>query len=199
VLTETQLRAIHLAPFRAAIERGVGTVMASYSSWNGVKMPDYRFLLTDVLKGELGFRGFVVSDWEAIDQIDRQPGFTAEEVRRSINPGFDMVMVPNVDFGSRSPTAVLTRLASGSGAVGTIELRLDSPTGPRIAAVPVQDTGGWQSWRSRTVALERRVTGIHRLYVTFIGPAGQDLVNLNWFQFGDDPITPTSAGEEPDA
>jgi beta-glucosidase len=517
-ITEAELRAIHLAPFRAAVARGVGSVMASYSSWNGVKMHGNRFLLTDVLKGELGFTGFVVSDWQGIDQLDGQPGFTAAEVRASINAGIDMVMVPNewrrfldllrgevqagrittariddavrriltkkvqlglferpftdrsltgtvgsaahraiareavrksqvllknrfgvlplprtaskvfvagksaddiglqsggwtiewqggsgpitpgttilqgirsavsagttvtydreadgldgtykaaiavvgerpytegvgdrtddmrldaedralltrlrgagvpvvvvlvsgrpldvteelgaadafvaawlpgtegggvadvlfgdynptgtlpmtwmrsaaqqpinagdgqaalfplgfgrrfpatqradrligaayydeqrgtllerctddgcgqdvgwiaagdqlayagVDFGATSPTAVLLRLASGSAATGTVEFRLDSPTGPRVAAVPVHGTGGWQSWQSRTVPLERAVTGVHRLYVTFTGPAAQDLVNLNWFQFGTAPIVPTSAGEEP--
>jgi beta-glucosidase len=519
-LSEAELRAIHLPPFKAAIARGGGAVMASYSSWNGVKMHDNHYLLTDVLKNELGFTGFVVSDWQAIDQIDRQPGFTADEVRRSINAGVDMVMVPfewhkfldlmrgevlagripmsriedanrrilakkfelgifeqpltnraytptvgsaahraiareavrksqallknkygilplpntaskifvagksaddiglqsggwtmewqggtgpitpgttilqgirnavspsttvtydrygngidgtykaaiavigerpyaeyhgdrtddlrlddedratlarlkasgvplvvvlvsgrpldvtaelpdwdafvaawlpgtegagiadvlfgdynptgklpvtwprsaaqepinagdgqtplfplgagkafpatqradriigaayyddqrgtllerctdtgcgqdvgwitpgdyvayaDVDFGTTSATAVLTRMASGAGATGTIEYRLDSPAGPRIATVPVDDTGGWQMWHSRTVRLERAVTSVHRLYVTFTGPAGQDIVNLNWFQFGDEPITPTSAGEEPGA
>src|SRR6266542_1931342 len=94
-LSEADLRAIHLPPFRAAIQRGVGSVMISYSSWNGLKMHANRYLITDVLKGELGFSGFVVSDWNAIDQIDGQPGFTAAEVRTAINAGLDMIMVPN--------------------------------------------------------------------------------------------------------
>src|SRR6266540_1838951 len=94
-LSEADLRAIHLPPFRAAIQRGVGSVMTSYSSWNGLKMHANRYLITDVLKGELGFSGFVVSDWNAIDQIDGQPGFTAAEVRTAINAGLDMIMVPN--------------------------------------------------------------------------------------------------------
>src|SRR6266545_6867235 len=93
-LSEADLRAIHLPPFRAAVQRGVGSVMISYSSWNGVKMHANRYLITDVLKGELGFTGFVVSDWNAIDQIDGQPGFTADEVRIAVNAGIDMVMVP---------------------------------------------------------------------------------------------------------
>jgi len=80
---------------------------------------------------------------------------------------------------------------------GTVEYRLDRPAGPRIAAVPVANTGGWQSWQSRTVRLERGVTGVHRLYLAFTGAAGRDVVNLNWFQFGDEPIVPASAGEEP--
>ena len=94
-LSETELRAIHLPPFRAAVQRGVGSIMISYSSWNGVKMHGQQFLITNVLKGELGFSGFVVSDWNGIDQIDGQAGFTAAEVRTAINAGIDMVMVPN--------------------------------------------------------------------------------------------------------
>lgn len=93
--TEAELRAVHLPPFRAAIERGVGSVMVSYSSWNGVKMHGNRYLLTDVLKGELGFDGIVVSDWAAIDQLDGAQGFTAQEVATAVNAGIDVVMVPN--------------------------------------------------------------------------------------------------------
>ncbi|HCU49210.1 MAG TPA: hypothetical protein DGG94_05270 [Micromonosporaceae bacterium] len=93
-LTEAELRSIHLPPFQEAIRRNVGSVMISYSSWNGVKMHGQQYLITTVLKGELGFSGFVVSDWNGIDQIDGQPGFTATEVRTAINAGIDMVMVP---------------------------------------------------------------------------------------------------------
>jgi beta-glucosidase len=94
-LTEAQLRAIHLPPFQAALQRGVGSMMISYSSWNGVKMHGHQYLITTVLKGELGFSGFVISDWNGIDQIDGAPGFTAAEVRTAVNAGIDMVMVPD--------------------------------------------------------------------------------------------------------
>ncbi|MGC9671499.1 glycoside hydrolase family 3 N-terminal domain-containing protein [Planosporangium sp. 12N6] len=94
-LSEQDLRAIHLPPFKAAVDRGVGAVMVSYSSWNGVKMHGNRYLITDVLKGELGFTGFVVSDWAAIDQLDGATGFTQQEVTTAINAGLDMIMVPN--------------------------------------------------------------------------------------------------------
>ena len=94
-LTEAELRAIHLPPFQAAVQRNVGSVMISYSSWNGTKLHGHQYLITTVLKGELGFSGFVVSDWNGIDQIDGAPGFTAAEVRTAINAGIDMVMVPN--------------------------------------------------------------------------------------------------------
>ncbi|MGP3949468.1 glycoside hydrolase family 3 protein [Streptomyces sp. 7N604] len=93
-VSEAELRATHLPPFREAVARNVGSVMISYSSWNGLKLHAHRHLITDVLKNELGFKGFVVSDWNAIDQIDGRPGFTAEEVRTAINAGLDMIMVP---------------------------------------------------------------------------------------------------------
>ena len=91
VLSEAELRRIHLPPYVEAIRRNVGSVMPSYSSWNGTKMHAQRYLLTDVLKGELGFSGFIISDWAAIDQI---PGDYNSDVRTAINAGVDMVMVP---------------------------------------------------------------------------------------------------------
>ena len=93
-ISEQELRAIHLPPFQAAVQAGVGAIMVSYSSWNGVKMSGNKYLLTDVLKGELGFKGFLVSDWAAIDQLDGQTGFTSQEVATAVNAGLDMIMVP---------------------------------------------------------------------------------------------------------
>ncbi|MGI5241567.1 glycoside hydrolase family 3 N-terminal domain-containing protein [Dactylosporangium sp. CA-139066] len=93
-LSEADLRAIHLPPFQEAVRRNVASVMVSFSSWNGQKMHGNDYLINGVLKGELGFNGFVVSDWNGIDQIEGGEGFTASEVRRAVNAGIDMVMVP---------------------------------------------------------------------------------------------------------
>ncbi|WP_052303264.1 glycoside hydrolase family 3 protein [Deinococcus maricopensis] len=90
-IDEATLRAVHLPPYAAAIRAGALNVMASYSSWQGLKLHAHRYLLTDVLKGELGFAGFVVSDWEALDQLDAD--YRACVVQ-AINAGIDMVMVP---------------------------------------------------------------------------------------------------------
>ena len=90
-IDETELRTVHLPPYAAAVDAGARSVMVSYSSWGGEKMHAQSYLLTDVLKDELGFTGFVVSDWEAIDQIDDDYGTS---VVRSINAGVDMNMVP---------------------------------------------------------------------------------------------------------
>ena len=92
VMAEVTLRKIHLAPYLPAIRNGVGSVMVSFSSWNGVKMHGNKRLITDVLKGELGFKGFVVSDWAAIDQL---PHDYKGSIEASINAGLDMAMVPN--------------------------------------------------------------------------------------------------------
>lgn len=94
-LTEAQLRAIHLPPFRAAVAQNVAAVMVSYSSWNGTKLHADRHLIQDVLKDELGFTGFVVSDFDGIQQIDGQPGLTATEVSTAVNAGIDMAMLSN--------------------------------------------------------------------------------------------------------
>ena len=107
---EATLRAIHLAGYPAAIDAGAGTVMPSYSSWNGVKCTGNKRLLTDMLKGELGFEGFVISDYNAIDQLvpaaaegtalasNNASGQVATSdykkcIEISINAGVDMVML----------------------------------------------------------------------------------------------------------
>ncbi|MFB9994971.1 glycoside hydrolase family 3 protein [Deinococcus oregonensis] len=91
-IDEATLRAVHLPPYQAAIKAGALNVMVSYSAWQGVKLHGHRALITDVLKGELGFGGFVVSDWAGVDQI--HPDDYDRSVIDSINAGVDMVMVP---------------------------------------------------------------------------------------------------------
>jgi beta-glucosidase len=90
-VSERELRDIHMQGYVSTVRAGVGSIMPSYSSWNGVKMSAHKKLLTDVLKGELGFDGFLISDYNAIDQIT--PDYK-EAIAISINAGMDMVMVP---------------------------------------------------------------------------------------------------------
>ena len=92
VFDEATLRRVHLAPYVSAVKAGVSSVMVSYSSWNGQKMHGNKHLITEVLKGELGFRGLVVSDWAAIDQLS---GDYKTAIEMSINAGLDMAMIPN--------------------------------------------------------------------------------------------------------
>jgi beta-glucosidase len=88
---EATLRRIHLYPYWASIRAGAATIMPSYSSWNGLKCSANKYLLTEVLKKEMGFEGFLISDYNAIDQIT--PDYK-EATMISINAGMDMVMTP---------------------------------------------------------------------------------------------------------
>jgi beta-glucosidase len=89
--SEEELRDIHGAGYVSALEAGVQTVMASFSGWHGVKMHGNRELLTDVLKGRMGFDGFIVGDWNAHGQV---PGCSNKSCPDAINAGLDMFMVP---------------------------------------------------------------------------------------------------------
>ncbi|XP_071723085.1 uncharacterized protein [Rutidosis leptorrhynchoides] len=89
------LERIHMAPYIDCISQGVSTVMASYSSWNGHKLHEDRFLLTEVLKEKLGFKGFVISDWEALERLSEPFGSNYRNcILKAVNAGIDMVMVP---------------------------------------------------------------------------------------------------------
>ncbi len=89
-ITEEELRRIHVPPYQAAIKAGVLTVMVSLSSWYGAKCHGHKFLITELLKQELGFEGFVVSDWDGIDYLDED---YAECVAQALNAGIDMFMI----------------------------------------------------------------------------------------------------------
>lgn len=91
-LDEPALRRIHLQGYISSIEAGVGSIMPSYNTWNGVRCSASKRLLTEILKEELGFEGFLISDYNAINQID--PDYK-KAVMISINAGMDMAMAPN--------------------------------------------------------------------------------------------------------
>ena len=89
---EATLRSIHMPGYVAALKAGAESVMVSYNSWNGQKMHGNKRLVTDVLKGELGFKGIIVSDWNGIDEL---PGDALQHIEQSVNAGIDMMMVPD--------------------------------------------------------------------------------------------------------
>lgn len=105
VFDEAVLRQLYLPPYIEAINAGVGSIMISYSSWNGMKMHMHKYLITDVLKDELGFDGFIISDYAGIDQL---PGTYADKVEASVNAGIDMIMLPHnyVEFSETLKTLV---------------------------------------------------------------------------------------------
>ncbi len=90
-LTWEELEATHIAPYYPSLRQGVMTVMVSFSSWNGDKCHGHHFLVTELLKEKLGFEGIVLSDWDGIDYLDEDYGAA---VRKSVNAGLDMFMVP---------------------------------------------------------------------------------------------------------
>ncbi len=89
-MDEATFRRVFLPPYKAAVDAGAQNIMVSFSSWNETKMHANKYLLTDVLKGELGFKGFLLSDWGGIDYV--APDFYTAVVT-SINAGIDMAMV----------------------------------------------------------------------------------------------------------
>ena len=90
-ITEKELELIHLEGYKEAIKEGVLSVMASFSSINGTKMHENK-LINNLLKNKLGFKGFVVSDWEAIGLLSGNS--YSEKLANSVNVGVDMIMEP---------------------------------------------------------------------------------------------------------
>ena len=106
--SERELRDIHGAGYLSAIPAGVQSVMASYSSWQGVKMHGHEGLLTGVLKERLGFDGFVVGDWNGHGQV---AGCTNVSCARAFNAGIDMFMAPDSWKGLHA--SLLAQVRSG--------------------------------------------------------------------------------------
>ncbi|XP_073054649.1 uncharacterized protein [Primulina eburnea] len=90
------LFSIHMPAYFDSVQKGVATVMVSYSSWNGKKMHANRELVTGFLKNKLNFRGFVISDWQGIDRITNPPHANySYSIQAGVLAGIDMVMLPN--------------------------------------------------------------------------------------------------------
>ncbi|MFA6100241.1 MAG: glycoside hydrolase family 3 protein [Patescibacteria group bacterium] len=90
-ISEDELRKIHLEPFKQAVAANVKSVMVGLNEWNGEKVSTNKHLLTDILKQELGFKGFVVSDWYGV--YEKEPD-KYKALVKAINAGVDMVMLP---------------------------------------------------------------------------------------------------------
>lgn len=91
-VTEGELIRLHAQGYVPAINAGTLTIMASFNSWNGTKMHGNKSLLTDVLKGKMGFDGFVVGDWNGHGQVT---GCKPTDCPQSLNAGLDMFMAPD--------------------------------------------------------------------------------------------------------
>ena len=130
-ISEAELRKTDLPGYSSALEAGAGSVMASYNQWNGTYCHSSKYLLTDLLKVELGFTGFVVSDWEGIDQI---PGDYMSDIIVAINAGIDMIMVP----GSGEKYEDFIRLTMEAVAEGSIPANRIDDAVTRILRIKFQ-------------------------------------------------------------
>ena len=110
------LKSVHAVPYPAAIEAGVETIMASFNSINGRKMHGREDLLTDYLRGELGFTGLVVGDWNAHGQI---AGCTVSDCPQALNAGLDIYMVP--DDAKALHANIMEQVADGAISMARID------------------------------------------------------------------------------
>ncbi|WP_084074045.1 glycoside hydrolase family 3 protein [Demequina sp. NBRC 110052] len=136
-----------LPPYRAAIDAGARSIMASFSSWGGEKVHGDATLLTDTLRGELGFTGFVVSDWGGCDQVAAKTGF--EKVAQCVNAGVDMVMTPFDGEGFQSSLEMAVsrgdvsqaRIDEAVSRILTVKFQMGLFDGPVDPAVPTDVVG----------------------------------------------------------
>lgn len=139
-ISEAELRENHLAPFKGAVEANVGAVMIGLNTFDGKKLAANNYLITDVLKEELGFNGFVLSDWYGVYEIS---GSKYESAVIAINAGVDMVMLPfdykifirdvaeAVEKGDISQTRIddaARKILRAKIALGMFEKDFDSPS-----------------------------------------------------------------------
>jgi beta-glucosidase len=97
-LPDIEMREYYLPQFRAAVKAGASTLMVNSSEINGTPVHASKYLLTDVLRKELGFKGVIVTDWEDIVRLHTRHDVAATPraaVAMAINAGIDMSMVPN--------------------------------------------------------------------------------------------------------
>lgn len=130
VISQHDLETIHLPLYEQAIEAGVKTIMVSYSLLNGVPMHQNKPLITDTLKGEMGFKGIVISDYNGIDNIQKQT--FQGKVIESINAGIDMLMQPHnfedviaaIKYGVNNDLISMTRINDAVGRIITVKYEM---------------------------------------------------------------------------
>ncbi len=211
-LSETQLRNIFFPPFRAAVEAGVGTFMSAYMDLNDVPASGNRWLLTDVLRGEWGFGGFVVSDAFAVASLVTQ-GFAADgrdAACRALNAGLDMDMASNtygqhlaglVEDGSVTMAdidAAVRRILAIKVRMGLFEQPYtDEATLAQVVALPEHRAEARRA-AQRSMVLLRNEGGLLPLAkdlqnVAVIGPLADSMeaTEGSWMVFGHTPAAVT--------
>ncbi|MFT5571781.1 MAG: beta-glucosidase [Cryomorphaceae bacterium] len=154
-----ELRDMHMAPYFPAIDAGVLTVMASFNSWNGDKCHGHKQLLDDVLKGEMGFDGFIISDWDGIDYLSED---YYQAVGEGVNAGIDMFMVSedwrnfisHVRSHVHNGTIPMGRIDDAVGRILSVKLAAGLFDKPRPADRKWSDDASFGGTEHRAVARE---------------------------------------------
>lgn len=187
-LTLRELRDTHLPPFAAAVEAGAPTVMVASGAVDGVPVHASRFLLTGVLRGELGFRGVTLSDWADVDKlagVHRVAPDRVAAVAMALNAGVDVVMLPHDAAGFvsdlraavRAGLVAEARIDEAASRVLELKLRLGLFETPFVSAQDAPSLVGAHRELARRAAsasavlLENRadalpLTGVSRIVVT---------------------------------
>ena len=198
-LPEIEMREYYLPQFRAAIKAGASTLMVNSSEINGIPVHANKYLLTDVLRKELGFQGVVVSDWEDIIRLHTRHNVAATPraaVAMAVNAGIDMSMVPS-DFSF----FVLLKEAVQSGEVSIVRVNeavrrilllkfklglFDNPYPEPAAAanfgLPEYQTLALQAAREAMTLLQNNDAVLplqHTAHVLVAGPAALSISALN--------------------
>ncbi len=158
-VSEGELERIHVAPYVPALDAGALTVMVSLSSWNGEKCHAHRYLVTDVLKGRMGFGGFVISDWDGIDHLSAD---YREAVALGVNAGIDMFMVSekwklfieHLLALVRDGTVPMERIDDAVRRILSVKIAYGLFERPRPAERPWSNDAGFGSAAHRDVARE---------------------------------------------
>lgn len=110
-ISDRSLRQVYLPPFKAGIDEGAATVMSAFDDLQGVPASANHYTLTDILRGEWGFHGFVVSDWNSVGELIPQGVATdaATAARKALTAGVDMDMESN-----SYATTLLQQVKSGA-------------------------------------------------------------------------------------
>lgn len=158
-IDEVTLERVHMTPYYPALAAGVLTVMASFNSWNGSKCHGDGYLLSDVLKGRLGFDGFVISDWDGVDYLHADFG---EAIAMAANAGVDMFMVSVewrqcVELLHRQVATgkiPMSRIEDAVRRILSVKLRFGLFEKPRPAARPWSNSDSFGGAAHRAVARE---------------------------------------------
>ena len=184
-ISERTLRGVYLPPFHAAVEEGAGTLMSAFNAINGVPSSANAFTLTQVLRKEWNFRGFVDSDWTAVREV--MVHGIADDARtaalKCFNAGVDMDMESNIFLNNiaelvragRVPASRLDEAVRGilrvKFALGLFEHPyVVEPAASGLAATPAGDALARRAAEESFVLLENRMVGDGPLLPLAAGP-----------------------------